>query len=155
MIKIFSIILILNISLMAQELKIKAKNFHSNQKTGVSVFNGDVNIVKENDELNASKVTVYTDKDQKPLKFVAQGEVSFHITTQDGITYVGKADKAIYKPTQKDYFFYGNVYLRQVGEKNEIIGDEVVLKAIDGKAYANSKTNKPVMMIFDLDEKEK
>ncbi len=152
--KIILIILIATI-LSAQELKIKAKTFNSDQKKGIAIFKGNVNILKEHDELNASIVTVYTDEEQQPIKYVAEGNVSFFITTEEGSIYRGKAQKTIYLPNKEEYYFYRDVHLRQIGEKKEIIGDEVVLKSIDGKAYANSKSDKPVIMIFDMKEKEK
>lgn len=148
------LIILITLSLNASELQIKAKNFNSDQKTGISTFKGDVNIIKENDELNASSVTVYTDKDQQPTKYVAQGNVSFFITTENGSQYKGRAQKTIYIPSTKEYFFYKDVHLMEIGDKKEIIGDEVVLKSIDGKAHAKSKSNKPVIMIFDIKEKE-
>ncbi len=148
------LLLLLVLALHSEELKIKAKTFNSDQKKGIATFKGDVNIIKGNDELNASEVIVYTDKDQQPTKFIAEGNVSFLISTEDGSLYSGKAQKTIYMPKTKEYFFYKDVYLRQIGERKEIIGDEVVLRSIDGKAYAKSKSQKPVIMIFDLEEKK-
>ena len=57
--------------------------------------------------------------------------------------------------SQRNIFFYKDVHIVQIGEKNEIIGDEVVIKTTEGKAKAKSKTNKPVIMVFDLKEEEK
>ena len=152
--KIFLIILI-SISLYSDELKIKANSFEADQKKGVSVFKGDVNILRENDEINASRITVYTNTQNEPTKYIAKGDVSFHITTQEGAQYNGTSQKVIYLPLSKEYFFYSDVHIKQLGEKNEIIGDEVVIKTVEGKAKARSKTNKPVIMIFDIKEKEK
>lgn len=149
------LIILATIAINAQELQIKAKTFTSDQKKGITVFKGNVNIIKEHDELNASVVTVYTDKDQQPTKYIAEGNVSFHITTEQGAVYTGIAGKTIYIPKTQEYYFYENVHLQQLGEKKEIIGDEVILKSIDGKACATSKSDKPVIMIFDLKEKEK
>jgi len=142
------------LALFAQELKIKAKQFNADQKNGISIFEGDVNIIKGADELNASVVTIYTDKEQNPTKFVAEGNASFHIVTEDGASYVGKAQKVIYLPVQKEYHFFTDVYLRQLNEKKEIIGSEVILKTIEGKAYAKGADKAPVIMIFDLPEKK-
>ena len=149
------LIILITVLVGANELKIKAKTFSSDQKKGIAIFKGNVNIVKGNDEINASIVTVYTDKEQQPTKYVAKGNVSFFITTKDGSKYTGKAQKTIYIQKKEEYYFYTDVHLRQLGEKKEIIGDEVVLKSIDGKAHAISKSNKPVIMIFDMKEKEK
>ncbi|MBA1432467.1 MAG: lipopolysaccharide transport periplasmic protein LptA [Epsilonproteobacteria bacterium] len=154
-----SIILFLLSGLMfvasAQELKVKANSFTSDQNTGISVFSGDVNIIKGNDELNASKVTISVNKEKKPTKFVAVGSVSFTITTKDGAVYKGVAGKAIYLPSKREYYFYENVHLQQLNEKKEILGDEVVLKTTDGKAYAKGLKKEPVIMIFNIDEEKK
>ena len=141
--------------LSAQELKVKANSFTSDQNTGVSVFSGNVNIIKANDELNASKVTIYVDKEKKPIKFVAVGDVSFSITSKNGAVYKGVAGKAIYLPSKKEYYFYENVHLQQLNDKKEILGDEVVLKTTDGKAYAKGLKKEPVIMIFNIDEEKK
>ena len=142
------------VALHAQELKIRANSFTSDQKKGISVFKGDVNIIKEHDELNASQLTVFTDKNNRPKKFVAVGDVSFRITTKDGSIYEGVANKSIYLPKKREYYFYKNVHLRELHDKKEILGDEVVLKTQDGKAYAKGLKKEPVIMIFDIDEEK-
>lgn len=145
---------ILASSLMSLELKIKANQFNTDEKKGISVFDGKVNMIKANDELNASKVTVYTDKERKPTKFIAEGKVSFNLEAEDGTKYSGKAGKVIYKPKDKEYYFYDDVHLLQLGDKKEIIGEEVVLKMTEGKAYAKGVEDEPVIMIFNLPEEK-
>jgi len=140
--------------LHAQELQVKANLFETDEKKGVSVFNGDVNVIKGTDELNASEVTIYTNQEHKPTKFIAVGDVSFNIETENGAIYKGQAGKVIYLPLTKEYLFFTNVHLQQVDEKKEIIGEEVVLKTIEGKAYAKGAKSEPVIMIFDMPEKE-
>jgi len=151
--KYLIILTILITTLISQELKIRANEFSTDEKKGISVFAGEVQITRSSDELKASKVTVYTDKKHQPTKFIAIGDVSFKITTQDGLKYEGKAQKTIYNPIKKEYYFYKNVYLKQIGSKKEIIGDEVVLKTIDGQAYAKGAKKEPVIMIFEIKDK--
>jgi len=141
-------------SLMSEDLKVKANKFSSDEKDGITIFTGDVNIIKGSDELNASKVTIYTDKEHQPTKFIAEGNASFNIQTEKGALYKGKAQKVIYYPLKKEYHFFKDVYLRQIDEKKEIIGDEVILKSIEGKAYAQGAQKEPVIMIFTMPEKE-
>lgn len=142
--------------LNAEDLKIKANSFSADENTGISVFSGDVSIVKKNDELNASEVTIYVDKEKQPTKFIALGNVSFSIETKQGAIYKGIAGKVIYLPKKKEYHFFKNVHLKQVNEKKEIIGEEVVLKTTEGKAYAKGVKSEPVIMIFNIpDKKEK
>ncbi len=139
-------------SLMSLELKIKANEFSADEKTGISIFEGDVSIIKGIDELNASKVTVYTDAKHQPTKYVAEGNVSFNISTKKGFLYGGEAGKVVYMPTLKEYHFFKNVHLMQIDEKKEIIGEEVVLKTIEGRAYAKGAKKEPVIMIFNMPE---
>lgn len=138
--------------LFSQELKITADSFNADEGKGVSVFSGNVSIVKESDELNASSVTIYTNKKNQPTKFIATGNVSFKIETTAAAKYEGTANKVIYIPSKKEYYFYKNVHLRQIDEKKEIQGDEVVLSIEDGKAYAKGLHKEPVIMIFDIAE---
>ena len=152
--KLILITILSTLTLLAQELQIKAKQFDADQKTGITILRGDVNIIKGADELNASKVTIYTNENQEPIKFVAEGNASFNIVTEDGSLYEGKAQKAIYFPITKEYHFFDDVFLKQVNEKKEIMGKEVILKTIEGKAYAKGADKKPVIMIFDLPEKK-
>lgn len=142
-------------ALVAQELRIKANQFDGDEKTGVSVFQGKVNIIKGNDELNATKVTVYSDAQHQPTKYIAEGDVSFNIETKKGSLYQGVAGKVIYMPILKEYHFFRDVHLKQIDEKKEIIGDEVVLKTIEGKAYARGATKEPVIMIFKMPQEKK
>jgi lipopolysaccharide export system protein LptA len=137
-------------TLFSQELKVKANLFNADQKSGISIFEGNVNIVRGSDELNATKVTIYTNEKQEPTKFIAEGNASFKIETQDGALYRGKAQKVIYLPVEKEYYFFKEVHLRQINEKKEIIGEEVVLKTIEGKAYAKGAQQEPVIMIFNM-----
>ena len=149
------ITIFLNTLLVAQELRIKSNSFKADQNNGISVFTGDVNIIRNNDELNASEVTIFTDKQNQPTKFIAFGNVSFFIVTKQGAKYSGLANKVIYMPATKEYHFFENVHLKQIDEKKEILGDEVVLKTADGEAYAKGMEKEPVMMIFDIvEEKE-
>jgi len=149
----FLFILTLFISLThSSELIVKANAFKADEKAGTSVFEGNVNIIKENDELNSSKLVIFTNKTHQPTKYIANGNVSFKITTKNGAKYKGVAQKVIYFPQKKEYRFYKDVYLQQIDEKKEIIGNEVVLSTIDGKAYAKGKQSGPVIMIFNIPE---
>ena len=141
--------------LTAQELKIKADQFDADEKTGISTFEGKVNIKMATDELNATKVTIYTDEKHEPIKYIAEGNVSFNIETKKGSLYKGEAGRVIYLPKIQEYHFFIDVHLRQIDDKKEIIGEEVVLKTIEGKAYAKGAKKEPVIMIFKMDEDKK
>ena len=112
--------------------------------------------MKNQDELNASTVTIFTNDDHKPTKYIASGNVAFYINTPKGAIYSGNAQRVVFLPEKKEYHFYENVRLTQINEKKEIIGDEIVLKTVEGKAYAKGEQSGPVIMIFNIpDEEEK
>ena len=139
----------------AEQLKIIAKSFEGDEKKGITVFRGDVKIKKGSDELNASTVTVYTNAKRKPTKFIAKGNVSFYIKTENNTEYRGRSEKAIFVPAQKEYHFYKNVHIEQLNEKKEINGEEVVISTVAGKARAKGGNTKPVIMTFEIEDEEK
>jgi len=142
--------ILLQLTAFSEELEIKANIFSADEQKGVSLFRGNVRVKKSNDELNASEVTIYTNKKNQPTKFIAIGNVSFKIATKKGAKYRGKAQRVIYMPQKEEYHFYDNVHLQQTNQKKEIIGDEVTLFLKSGKAFAKGIKNGPVIMIFDL-----
>jgi len=147
-------LLLLTTAIQAEQLKIVAKTFNADEKKGITVFKGDVKIKKGFDELNASIVTVYTNAKRKPTKYVAQKNVSFYIKTETGALYKGKAQKVIFYPIKKEYRFYKNVNIKQLDEKKEIIGEEVVISTVEGTAHAKGDGKKPVVMTFEIEEEK-
>lgn len=152
------LLVILNICilpLLAEQVKITADAFEGNEKKGITTFSGNVKIKKENDELNASIVTVFTDKDRSPYRYEAEGNVSFYIDLPDNnATYKGDAGKVIYLPIKQEYQFFTNVHLYQLGTNRKVFGNEVILNTIDGNAKALGKEKAPVIMIFNVKDKE-
>jgi len=139
----------------AGQLKIVADSFSANEKEGRSVFVGHVHIKMDNDELNATRVEVYIDKDRTPTKYIAEGDASFYLKADNNATYRGKAQKVVYLPNEQEYRFSGDVHLLQVNEHKQIDGEEVVVNIKQGTAKARGAEKQPVIMIFNLPEKEK
>jgi lipopolysaccharide export system protein LptA len=153
--KILMILTILTSALYAEQVKIIADAFEGNEKEGLTIFSGNVKITKGSDELNASKVTVHTDKERKPYQYEAEGDVSFYIDLKDNnMTYKGDAGKVVYFPLKKEYQFFKDVHLYQIGTNRKVFGDEVNLNAKDGNAKAIGKDKTPVIMIFNVEDKK-
>jgi len=140
--------------LISEELKVKASQFSADEKTGITIFTGNVNIVKGIDEINASKIVIFTNKKREPVKYIATGNVSFYIKTEDSSFYKGKSQKVVYLPLKKEYQFFKDVRLEQIDDKKIIIGEKVVLKTLEGKAYAKGANKEPVIMIFNMPQDE-
>lgn len=150
--KLIFIALLCVFGLYGQELKVLSANYKGDQSTGTSVFTGNVIVTKGFDELNASKVTIYTDSNRKPVKMVAEGDVSFYIVTELNEKYRGKSQRAIYLPNEKEYQFYTKVDLIRLDDFRRVKGDKVVVNTIYGHASADSANNEPVMMVFTLQD---
>lgn len=143
------------VSAEAAQLKVVAKSFSGDEASGITVFKGDVQITKGADELNASTVTIHTNPERKPTKYIAEGKVSFFIQTENNSTYKGTSGKAIFVPEKKEYHFYENVHIEQIDEKKEINGEEVVISTVEGKARAKGGDKKPVIMTFEMEEENR
>lgn len=153
--KILAILSLCVLGLFAEQVKITADSFSGNEKKGTTTFQGNVKIVKGNDELNASKVTVFTDKDRSPYEYKAEGSVSFYIDLpENNTTYKGDAGKVVYFPLKQEYQFYTDVHLYQIGTNRKVFGDKVLLNAKDGNAKALGKDKAPVIMIFNIEDKK-
>ncbi|MFA6629453.1 MAG: lipopolysaccharide transport periplasmic protein LptA [Sulfuricurvum sp.] len=138
----------------AEELKVVSDNFKGDQQKGVSVFTGHVKITKGFDEMNASKITIYTDKSNKPSKYLAEGDVSFYIVTEQNEKYRGTAQTAVYLPNEGEYQFYKKVDLIRLDDYRRVKGDKVVVNTTYGHATAESANNEPVIMTFTLEDKK-
>lgn len=153
--KLLAILSLCVLSLFAEEVKIMADAFEGDEKKGITTFIGNVRITKGGDELNASKVTVLTDKDRNPYQYEAQGNVSFYIDmSENNATYKGDAQRVVYLPLRQEYQFYTNVHLYQLETNRKIFGEEVILNAKDANAKAMGKAKRPVIMIFNIDDKK-
>lgn len=150
--KIIYISLLCVLGLYAQELKVLSGNFRADEPKGASVFTGNVIVTKGADEMNASKVTIYTDSNRKPTKMVAEGNVSFYIVTEQQEKYRGTSQRAIFLPNEKEYQFYTKVDLIRLDDFRRVKGDKVIVNTINGHASADSADNEPVMMIFTIQD---
>jgi len=147
------ILLLTFVSMNAEELKVISDNFKADQQKGVSVFTGNVKVTKGSDELNASKVTIFTDKERKPYKYLAEGDVSFYIVTEQNEKYRGKSQSAVYMPNESEYQFYTKVDLLRLDDYRRVKGDKVIVNTVQGSAAAESTKDEPVVMIFNLQDK--
>lgn len=152
--KLFLLISITFTLSWSEELKVISDNFKGDQQKGVSVFTGKVKVTKGFDELNASKVTIYTNSDNKPTKYLAEGDVTFYIVTEMNEKYRGKSQRAIYLPDANEYQFFQKVDLIRLDDYRRVKGDKVIVNTVLGDASAESANQEPVIMTFTLKDKQ-
>lgn len=143
-------------ALFGQEtLEVTAKKFSSDDKNGITHIQGDVHIKKSKDTLEADEVTIYTDKNRKPLSYEADGNIKFHIFMEDGREIKGHSDKLTYDAKTGEYRLLKNAVVREVGKENTIRGEEIVVNNESGYANVLGSENKPAKFIFNLDDVSK
>lgn len=137
---------------MAAKMQVIADSFERNQLKGLSTFLGHVSIKKDLDELNASKVLIYVDDANHPIKYYASGDVSFTISTENNTTYVGRSQKLTFLPLESIYKFETDVFLRDGETSRTLSGESIHINIKTGDAKIIGKEKAPVRVTFDLED---
>ena len=152
--KIYLLIFIyLSSFLNADMVDIKADRFYANDISKVAYFEGNAEIKQGNSEFTASKIIVHFDKKKKATKYEAEGGVKFNIT-ENGINYVGKAEKITYSPNSSKYYFFGNVVLKDLTNNRKIEAGSISLDLKTGLADIKGEKKKPVHFIFEIEDRK-
>jgi len=139
-------------------LFIDALDFKADSK-GVFTFTGNVKIKMAKDMLNAQKVDVYFESNNKtnnkiPTMYEATGNVDFEVISQDKY-YVGKGDKIIYNPKNEEYTVIGNGFLHEKNSDRKVYGDVIYINKLIGQSSIKGNENKPVQFIIDINKSDK
>jgi len=146
-------ILLFTSNLMADFVDIKADHFYANDINNEAYFEGNAKIKQEQNEFNASKITVYFNDQKKALKYIAEGSVKFDLT-ENKIHYIGEASSVTYAPTSSKYLFNGNVLLKDVTNNRTIKAESVSLDLKTGLADIKGKDKKPVHFRFEIEDRK-
>jgi len=145
------IILLIFLSLLfASELKITSKFFNYNSKTLQSIFKGDVNVTKDKDNILCNELIVYFNKNKKPIKYVAIGNVKFIFYMDKNSTYKGKANKLTYELNAGEIILK-NAFIKKIETNESISGDVIKMNKItkDIEVIGNKK---PVNIIIKVNQ---
>ena len=136
----------------SKQLEIKADNFSADEKKMVNILSGSVLVKSNEDVLRSDKLLIFTDKNNKPLKYVASGNASFKILIKDKF-YTGSANELIYYATNDIYEANGNAYIQDLSTNNKLYGNKI---SIDKKKQSYTvfglNNKKPARFIFNLKE---
>ncbi len=146
-------ILLFSSHLFADIVDMKANHFYANDINHEAFFEGDAKIKQGNNEINASKVTVFFNEQKKALKYEAQGDVKFDLT-EKGIHYRGKSNKITYAPTSSKYYFIGNVTLVDLTNNRTIKANKISLDLKTGLADIKGSAKKPVHFRFEIEDRK-
>jgi lipopolysaccharide export system protein LptA len=137
--------------LYAQKVEITADSFEADEKKHISTLIGNVTILKGADLIRADKLIVKFDNDNKPIKYIANGNISFNIITKNQ-EFDGSAQKLLYNPKTLKYEISGNAIINEKKQHQKLIGEKIVIDRISGKSKILGAKNQPVKFIFDVKE---
>lgn len=139
----------------AKQVEITADSFFADENKQITEFSGNVYIKKgDTDELRASKVIVYFDKNRQPLKYVATNNANFKLFMKDK-NYEGKGDVLTYEPLKDFYTITGKGHLKEVQTDKNVYGEKITIDQKNGIYNVQSTTNEPVKFIFNIEDKQK
>lgn len=154
-----TLFLFLIICLHANEevaVDIKADSFVADKEQNIVIFNGNVSMIKGQDNLHAQKLTVYTKQNEQNetvvRKYIAIGDVDLKMKKPDTLM-IAKGDSIIYDVDKQEYLIEGNGYLEDVNKSRIIKGERIYIDRISQKTKIDGKENKPVQFKFTMEEK--
>jgi len=148
-----ALIVLYSSHLWADTVDIKAEHFYANDINHEAYFEGNAKIKQGSNEFNASKITVFFNNKKKAEKYIAKGDVTFNLT-ENGIHYVGQTNIVTYSPKSSEYFFQGDVILKDLTNNRVIKAESITLDLKTGLADIKGKSQKPVHFIFEIEDRE-
>lgn len=144
-------LLLLNASLLANQIQISANSFRASEKSGENILSGNVLVKKDKDILRSSKLLIITDKNRKPVKYIASGDARFEIILNDK-HYKGNADELTYNVSEDTYELKGNAFVQELIKKQKLYGDKIIIDKQKDTYLVFSNKKEPVKFVFELEE---
>ena len=141
-------------TLMAAEVQVTADKFFADEKKKISIFEGNVTVIKEGDKLTAKKITIDFDEKKQPIRYVATGDAKANMI-MNGKKYYGEAEKMTYEPNLSLYTFEKKAFLHEIDTDKKVYGDFIRVDQISGHYDVDGRGSAPVKFIFKVEDKKK
>jgi len=137
--------------LLGQNLHIISKKFKFNSKVMQGVFTGDVNATENHNNILSQKMIIFFNKNKKPIKYVATGNVKFILDLDKNATYKGHCNKLIYNFKNYNIYLFGNALVKKIQTGELASGEEIKInrKTKDISVIGNKK---PVNIIIKVNQ---
>lgn len=153
--KLLILIACFGVSLMyAAQVEVTADKFFADEKKQISVFEGNVVVIKEADKLTANKVTIEFDAKKQPLRYIATGNAKGNIT-MNAKKYYGEAEKMTYEPPKSLYTLEKKAFLHEIETDKKVYGDFIRADQVSGQYEVDGKGKGPVKFIFKVEDQKK
>lgn len=141
-------------SLYAAEVHVSADKFFADETKRISVFTGNVKVVKEKDNLSAQKISIDFDDKKQPIRYIATGDSKVNMEV-NGKKYYGEAEKMTYEPSKSLYILEKKAFLYDIGSDKKVYGDYIRVDQISGHYEVDGKGKNPVKFIFKVEDQKK
>lgn len=138
----------------AAQVEVTADKFFADEKKQVSIFEGNVVVIKEGDKLVANKVIIEFDAKKQPLRYIATGNAKANIT-MNAKQYYGEAEKMTYEPPKSLYILEKKAFLHEIETDKKVYGDFIRADQISGQYEVDGKGKAPVKFIFKVEDQKK
>ncbi len=148
---LFYLLVFVSLGFSSTQMSIVADNFSADEVKHISVFSGNVKIVKKDDKISSNKVIVKFDKKNKPLSYTASNGVRFSISLKNS-SISGSCESLVYNPLSKIYTLSGKVDVIEMPSKRKLKANIVKIDTINAKTVVSGTKVKPVKFIFNIEE---
>lgn len=138
----------------AANVEVTADKFFADETKRISVFNGNVKVLKESDKLTAKKVTIDFDAKKQPIRYVALGDAKVNMT-MNAKKYYGEAEKMTYEPASSTYILEKKAFLHDLETDKKVYGDYIRVEQMNGHYIVDGKDGNPVKFIFKVEDTQK
>ncbi|MDE5925758.1 MAG: lipopolysaccharide transport periplasmic protein LptA [Helicobacter sp.] len=154
--KLFKVLLLLLIPFVwAEEIEVSAKELIGDERRKLTQLKGNVEVKRAKDNLKADEAFIYLDSNNRPNKMQAIGNVRFWLTLQDGRRIEGRANEALYLPSNQEYQILGNAVVKEITKNNVVRGDKIIIRYKEGFINVLGNEEKPARLIFKLEKEPK
>lgn len=151
--KWIALLLCFSSAVIAAEVEVTADKFFADEKKKISIFEGNVKVLKEGDKLTAKKVVIEFDDKKQPIRYIATGDAKGTITMNQK-KYYGEAEKMIYEPNKSLYTLEKKAFLHEIETDKKVYGDFIRADQKSGYYEVDGKESAPVKFIFKVEDKK-
>lgn len=151
--KFLIFILTITTLLFSEKIEISSSEIKTKNLKKELQFIGRAKVKKEKDWIEADKIIVYFNDNNKTKKYVAIGRVLFEF--RNSKRYLkGRANRVTYYPKQSLYILRGKATINDILNKRYLRGDKITLDTNSNDFHIIGKKKKPVIFTFELEEKK-
>ena len=148
--KVFLLMVVCTLVLLAQKLEIAADEFVAKDSQKQVDFIGNAHVKQGETSVKAAKITLYFNEDNSTKMYEATGKVQFHIKRSKA-DYVGSCQRMQYLPNTQQYILRGEVKVVDQKNKRKIAATRIDINTKTGSFTIKGNKKRAAKLTFDMD----